>query len=85
MILEDLSEFLVLDKKKKNLQKKRLKLLKKNSSELYVVEEEIRKVENEIRLLKEIMSLHEEQYFLGRAIVSLNTEAQKNLLIERLP
>jgi hypothetical protein len=31
LILEDLSEFLVLDKKKKNLQKKRLKLLKKNS------------------------------------------------------
>lgn len=31
------------------------------------------------------MSLQEEQYFLGKAIVSVNTEAQKNLLIQKLP
>lgn len=68
-----MSQFFSLQKKKKALQKKASKLLKSDNIEKGELQREITHTNNQIRILKEVMYIQEQEYFLGKIIVSLNT------------
>lgn len=80
LLIENLSDFLakkkeidlVIAKKKRALSRKQV-----DQAELQAIDKEYRSTQEELNHLKDFMSDNEETYFIGMAIVVMNTEQEK--------